>query len=175
VLGERPTPRRVLALALAFSGLVVLVLGQGVSAGVEKLPGVAFALSAAVLFSLGTVITKRWPLGLAPLPTTAWQVGIGCAPLGLLSPLLETPAFEALTPVGWAALVYMAVGPLCLCYIAWFAALKRLPASVATVGTLLAPVVGVLSAAAVLGEPLGPRELSALALTILGILLAVRG
>ena len=38
----------------------------------------------------------------------------------------------------------------CLCYVCWFAALERLPAATASIGTLLVPVVGVLSAAAML-------------------------
>jgi drug/metabolite transporter (DMT)-like permease len=70
---------------------------------------------------------------------------------------------------------YMAVFPLCLCYLAWFAALRRLPAGLATQGTLLAPVVAVLGAALFLGEPFGLREVAALALVLGGVALAVRG
>ena len=46
----------------------------------------------------------------------------------------------------------------CLCTVCWFAALERLPAATASIGTLLVPVVAVLAAAAVLHEPLGLRE-----------------
>ena len=47
----------------------------------------------------------------------------------------------------------------CLCYVCWFAALERLPAATASIGTLLVPVIGVLAAAAMLREPLGLREI----------------
>lgn len=175
VLGERLTPRRVAALAVGLTGLAVLVLGRGVAVGVEKLPGVALALAGAVLFSLGTVITKRWPLPLPPVAATAWQLGLGCLPLLVMAVLLESPDPSALTPLGWGLLIYGGVGPLGLCYLAWFAALHRLPASAAATGTLLTPVVGVLGAAVFLGEPLGMREIAALCLTATGVALAVRG
>jgi probable blue pigment (indigoidine) exporter len=44
----------------------------------------------------------------------------------------------------------------------------------ASIGTLLVPVVGVLSAAAMLHEPLGVRELAALVFTLGGVALALR-
>jgi len=174
ILGERPSLRRVGALALALSGLVVLVLGRGWQAGLETLPGVGFALAAALLFSLGTVVGKRWPLGLPPAASATWQIVIGIAPLGLGAILVERPDLPALSGLSLGLLFYGGIGPLGLCYLAWFAALKRLPAAVAASGTLLTPVVGVLAAALTLGEPLGWREVMALSLTVSGVLLALR-
>jgi drug/metabolite transporter (DMT)-like permease len=174
LLGEPPSLRRVLALLLALAGLLVLVLGRGWQAGVEALPGVGFALGAAILFSLGTVVTKRWPLGLPPTTAAAWQIALGCAPLLLGMALVEQPDLAAVSARGWALLAYGGIGPLGLCYLAWFAALRRLPAAAAASGTLLTPVVGVLAAVLTLGEPLGLREVLALALTVSGVLLALR-
>jgi len=105
----------------------------------------------------------------------AWQVGLGMLPLIPASLLLESPDFAALSAEGWFFLAYMALIPLSLCYLAWFAALRRLSASAATMGTLLGPVVGVLGSAMLLGEPFGLREIAALLLTVLGVVLAVRG
>jgi drug/metabolite transporter (DMT)-like permease len=136
---------------------------------------VGIALSAAVLFSLGTVVSKRWPLALPPTAGTAWQLGLGCAPLLLGAVLVEQPEFGAVSATGWALILYGGVGPLGLCYLAWFGALRRLPAAAAAAGTLLTPVVGVAAAAVVLGEPLGLREVLALSLTVGGVVLAVRG
>jgi drug/metabolite transporter (DMT)-like permease len=175
ILGEPISRRRILALAVGFSGLLVLVLGRGVDVGLAKLPGVALALAAAVLFSLGTVIGKRWPIAMPPASLAAWQTGLGCAPLLLCALVFERFDVAAVSGLSWALLVYGGAGPLGLCYVAWFAALKRLPASAAAAGTLLTPVVGVLSAAFFLGEPLGLREVLALSLTIGGVALAIRG
>jgi drug/metabolite transporter (DMT)-like permease len=175
VLGERPTPRRLVALGCGLVALVVVISGRGFDLGLAKLPGVALALAGSTLFALGTVVTKRWPLPMPPAATVVWQVGLGSVPLALAALLLETPDFAALSTTGWVALAYMAIGPLCLCYLAWFAALRRLPASVATMGTLLAPVVGVVGSALLLGEAFGVREVAALGLTLAGVVLVVRG
>jgi drug/metabolite transporter (DMT)-like permease len=175
ILGERPGLARIAGLLLALSGLALLVLGQGLAVGLDKLPGVALGLGSAVLFSLGTVITKRWPLGLPPTSGAVWQIGVGIAPLAALAVAFDPPGFGALSLQGWALIAYGGVFALGLCYLSWFAALRRLPASLASLGTLLTPMVGVAGAAIVLGEPFGWREATALALTLSGVALAARG
>jgi probable blue pigment (indigoidine) exporter len=55
----------------------------------------------------------------------------------------------------------------------WFAALRGLPPALASVATLLVPVVGVLAAALAPGEPVGAREGLALCLTLGGVVLAL--
>ncbi len=175
VLGEKPGPARLVGMVLALSGLVLLVLGRGIDVGLAKLPGVAFGLGSAILFSLGTVVTKRWPLGLPPVSSTVWQVGLGIAPLAVAALLVDPAALGGLSAGGWALIAYGGVFALGLCYLSWFAALGRLPASVASLGTLLTPMVGVASAAIFLGEPFGWREATALALTLSGVAFAVRG
>ena len=104
-----------------------------------------------------------------------WQVGLGCLPLLIAGIAFEAPKLDALSLGGWAGMGYMAAFPLCVCYLSWFAALRRLPAGTAALGTLLTPIVGVVSSALALGEPLGLREAAALGLTLGGILLALGG
>jgi drug/metabolite transporter (DMT)-like permease len=87
----------------------------------------------------------------------------------------EPQDWSLVTPLGWLALLYCATVPMVVAYIAWFRALKLLPAATAAIGTLIAPVVGVTGSALLLGEPLGARQLAALALTLGGMALAVRG
>ncbi|MBE7249480.1 MAG: DMT family transporter, partial [Actinomycetospora chiangmaiensis] len=77
VLGERPSAARLLALVLGMSGVALLVTGNGVSLDWAKMPGVVMILCGAVLFALGTVWFKRHPLGLNPVASVAWQVGLG--------------------------------------------------------------------------------------------------
>jgi drug/metabolite transporter (DMT)-like permease len=52
--------------------------------------------------------------------------------------------------------------------------LRRLPPTTASLATLRTPVIGVVAAAFAIGEPLGPRELIALTLTLAGVALALR-
>ncbi len=174
ILGERISLLRVVAMAMAIAGLVALMGGGGIAASYAKLPGIALALSGAFLFALGTVFGKRWPLGLPPLTSAVWQILIGCLPVGLAGLLLEQPHFTALSSLGWTLFGYSIVVQFCVAYACWFAALQRLPASVAAIGTLLVPVIGVLASAAALGEPLGVAQIAALGFTIAGVVLASR-
>lgn len=175
VLGERPTARRLAALILSLAGVVVLFAGQGLEIGLEKAPGIALMAAAPLLFALGTVLGKRHPLAMPPVAAVAWQVGLGCLPLLLLGFAFETQRWGTLSAQGWACMAWMTAVPLGLAYLTWFEAIKRVPATFATVAMLLAPMVGVAGAAIFLAEPFGPREVAALALTLAGVVLASRG
>jgi drug/metabolite transporter (DMT)-like permease len=172
VLGERPAARSLASLCLGIAGLFLL-MGPELDGGSEKLPGAAFALSAAVLFALGAVTSRR-PVPLPPIALTAWLIGLGSTAMIAIGWVVEKPDPGSLTPTGAGALAYMAVGPMALCYLTWFGALKRIPTSTASTGILLVPVIGAASAAVILGEPLGLREMSAFALTLGGVALELR-
>jgi probable blue pigment (indigoidine) exporter len=173
LLGERLTFPRGLGMALGLSGVILLVLVQPEGGGWTKLLGAAFALGGSVLFGLGAVLSKRAPLLMPPVAAVSWQIGLGTIPL-VLAMLVERPSLAAIDLRGWLALTASGVGALGVGYVAWFAALQRLPASLAATGSLLVPVVGVLISAFALGEPLGLRECSALALTLGGVVIASR-
>ncbi len=53
-----------------------------------------------------------------------------------------------------------------LCFWAWMKVVHLFPASVAAIGTLAIPAIGVFSSAMVLGEPVGAGEIAALILVI---------
>jgi drug/metabolite transporter (DMT)-like permease len=169
---EPPTLRTIGALVLGVTGLAVLLGDQVTALSVHKLLGIVLTLSAAILFALGTV-TTRAALPLPPLASVAWQVGIGCAPM-LVAGLLFERSPQPLSHAGWVTMVYMTIVPMGLCYVCWFAALRRLSPSTAAIGTLLVPIVGVTGAAYALGEPFGLKEVAALVLTLSGVALALR-
>ncbi|HEY4298760.1 MAG TPA: DMT family transporter [Paraburkholderia sp.] len=173
VLSRRPSAEGFVSLALGLAGVVVLLGGQGFSFDAGKLAGILFALLAAVLFALGTVLT-RTPIPVPPITLVAWQVGLGCVPMAIAGLLIEQPNFTALNTAGWAVLIYMTVVPMGVCYLAWFATLRHLPPEVASIGMLLVPIMGIVAAALALGEPLGLREFAAMALTLSGVALALR-
>jgi drug/metabolite transporter (DMT)-like permease len=174
VLGERPTLLRTLALVMAFAGLASIMGGNGFAASAAKLPGIIMALAGSIGFAVGTVLSKRRPIQLAPIPGAAWQVGLGCLPVAIVGLCIESSHWGAVTPLGWGLLVYSIVGQFCIAYVAWFAALARLPASVAAIGTMAVPVIGVVTSAVALGEPLGAGQIAALIFTLAGVALATK-
>lgn len=171
LLGARPTRRSLVALGLSITGMVVLMGGPEFTTA--KLPGVLFAFAAAVLFALGTVKARK-PVAMPGPAVAAWQVGLGCLPMVILGLVLEQPHIASLSAQGALGLAYMAIGPMALCYLTWFGALRRLPTAVAATSMLIVPVVGTLTAVPLLGETLGLREMFAIALTISGVALALR-
>jgi drug/metabolite transporter (DMT)-like permease len=174
ILGERPNLLRVISLVMAFAGISAIMGGNGFATSMAKLPGILMALGGAFGFALGTVFAKKLPLRLPPLAAAAWQIGIGCLPIALIGLLVENAHVAAITRLGWLLLVYSTVIQFCVAYVSWFAALARLPASVAAIGTMAVPVIGVVASALALHEPLGTGQIVALVFTLAGVALATR-
>lgn len=174
VLGERLTLTRIAAILLGCGG-VALMVGIGTAAATwEQLPGAAMALGAAWLFGLGTVVAKKRPLRLPPATGVAWQGAIGSLPVLILAQW-EHPVWGRMSDAGWVSILYIAVLPLSVSYLAWFRALKLVPASTAATTVLVSPMIGVIGSTLLLGEALGPRQLLALGMTLCGVALAARG
>ena len=174
ILGERPNLLRVISLVMAFAGLSAIMGGNGFAASMTKLPGIIMALGGAFGFAVGTVLAKKLPLTLPPLSAAAWQIGIGCLPVSIVGLLIEKSDVAALSNLGWILIVYATVMQFCVAYVSWFAALARLPASVAAIGTMAVPVIGVVTSAIALHEPLGLGQIAALVFTLAGVALAIR-
>ena len=174
ILGERPNLLRVISLAMAFAGLAAIMGGNGLTASAARLPGIIMALAGAFAFAVGTVLAKKLPLDLPPLSAAAWQIGIGCLPVAIVGLFVETADVAALSSLGWILIVYATVIQFCVAYVSWFAALARLPASVAAIGTMAVPVIGVVTSAIALHEPLGIGQIAALIFTLAGVVLATR-
>jgi hypothetical protein len=66
---------------MAFAGLAAIMGGSGVSASAAKLPGILMALAGSLGFALGTVLAKKLPVPLPPIPAAAWQIGLGRFPV----------------------------------------------------------------------------------------------
>jgi drug/metabolite transporter (DMT)-like permease len=172
MLGERPMPRQIGAIVLGICGVVILVGGTIFHLDAARLPGVVIALSAAGLFAFGTVLSKRLPIPLPRVALTAWQVFLGCIPLLIAGLLFEQANFVDLPAIGWLALAYTAFISMGACYLLWFAAVGRLTASNAAIGTLLTPVVGVAASTIALGDKLTLSQVASLGLVAVSIVLA---
>lgn len=174
ILGERVSIVRALALAVALVGITVMIGGDGFASSFAKWPGIAFALVGTVAVALGTILTKHFPLAMPPLALASWQLWLGCLPVAIVGLIIERPDVATLSSIGWASMAYLTLIQFGLSYVCWFAALERLPAATASIGTLLVPVIGVLASAAMLHEPLGVQQISALVITLGGVAVALR-
>jgi drug/metabolite transporter (DMT)-like permease len=173
MLGERPTIWKLVALVLALGGVALMVGADPASASAKELPGVALGFGAAILFGLGTVLAKQKPIRMPPASSVAWQAMLGMVlVVGLAG--FEHPDFGQVTAGGWASIAYISTIPLTVAYLAWFRALRMVPASTAATTVLVSPLVGVIGSGILLGEIFGLRQIVALAMTLLGVALAAR-
>jgi drug/metabolite transporter (DMT)-like permease len=174
MLGERPTVQRIVALVLALGGVALLVGADTAEATWAKLPGAGMGLAAAILFGLGTVLAKKKPLRLPPATSVAWQAMLGMVLVVSLAGF-EHPDWRAVSAGGWVSIAYISTIPLTVAYLAWFRALRMVPASTAATTVLVSPLVGVIGSGLMLGETFGVRQIVALALTLTGVALAALG
>jgi drug/metabolite transporter (DMT)-like permease len=164
VLGERMTRTGWIGLALGVLGLTVLMGPDLEQLGAAPL-GALFMVGAAMSWATGTVFMKRYTWSIPVGVLAGWQLLIGAVPVTIGALLIDPlPNPAALSGPAIAALVYVLALPMVFCHWAWFSVVRLFPAAIAAAGTLAIPVVGVLSGAVVLGEPLGWREMSALVL-----------
>ena len=150
-LGERFDRPRLIGLGLGVAGLLCLGLPL-IQAG-QFSPGLALALLASLSWALGTIVTKRWPVAAPTLTIAAWQLLIGGAAAGIGMLAFEgLPVPKALSPPVAAALTFHILGAQALAYFLWFTVIARLPAGIASLGTLMVPAVGALGSVLLLGE-----------------------
>ena len=175
VFHARPTARQVAALSLGLAALALLIVKD--LGGLGAAPtGALLMLGAALCWAIGTVLVKKFVWDrLAVTALTGWQQLIGGAPIvlgwWLLEPVPDLMALSLPAAVGLAYAVFVAM---IFCHTAYFKLLSLLPAHVAAISVLPVPVVGVVSSAMPLNEPVGPAEAAALTLVVGGLFLLVR-
>ncbi len=165
-LGERHGPRLLAALFLGLLGIAILI-GPDIGRLVDQTTGALLVLGASVCWAIGTVGTKarRWSVGATAL--AGWQLLAGWVPILVAWLIFDpSPDLSALTWRGVLATAYASTIALALCFGAFVKIVTLVPASIAAISTLAIPVIGVSSSALLLGEPLGFRELAALALVL---------
>ena len=174
-LHEHLTTARLCGLALSMAGIAILVAPEFGRFIAEPL-GMLLMVMAAAAWAGGTVGMKyfRWPFSI--LQNTGWQFAIGGIPIALSAIAMGSdPHLGALSARAWASLLYVVTFPTLFCQWAWFKAVDMLPGSISAIGSLAIPVVGTLSAAVLLGEPLDVFELVALGLVVMGLALVALG
>jgi drug/metabolite transporter (DMT)-like permease len=169
VLGERLTLARLTGLLLGVAGLLILI-GPDLKVLGSVPVGVIFMLGAAVTWAGGTVFLKyfRWTMPITVL--TGWQLILGGIPVIIGAFILEP--MTVLFHVSWQAILatgYAVIIGNIFCFWAWVKVVHLFPASVASIGTLAIPVIGVLSSALVLGEPIGFGEIAPLILVVMAL------
>jgi drug/metabolite transporter (DMT)-like permease len=167
-LRERMRTQQWIAIALAAVGLVVLVdplhLGGLAPSLLALLAGCSWGASVVLVKS--TQGRTRSDL----LTLTFWQMLLCALLLFAASHAIGTPPVRW-TPLFVGTLFYMSVLASAVAWILFYFALRRLPAGIASMGTLATPVIGVAAAWLQFGERPSALEGSGMALICAGLLL----
>ena len=173
---ERFAPRRVAGIALAFAGVVVVVLlGSGADVSLHGLRGPLLVLVAPLTFAVYNILYKPL-LGRYDLPALT-------AAGGLVGSLLFLPfenagavdRFGALGAGSWIALAVLGLGATLGGYVTWSIALRGLEPSRAMSYLYCVPPLAVVIGAVFLDEPVTLWLLLGGALVIGGVAVAQRG
>ena len=172
VLGQRMSPRLLMALALG-TAAVVLLVAPNFSVYAHAPVGVALGLLAGLGWAAGTVIHKVRRVPVPVLVLTGWQLLISAVPIAIGAAVLGDghwfmPSWQSI-----AVIAYIALVPTCIGNVCWFSIVDLLPANVAGLSAVMVPVVAMLSGAIVHGEPLGPLQIVATLCCVAALSLAL--
>jgi drug/metabolite transporter (DMT)-like permease len=165
---ERIDRRRLAALGLSFGGLVLVVAGAG--AGALDPLGVALGLGAAVLYSTYILVSEGIVGRVPPRVLSALVCTGAAAPLIAGSALLGELRPGDVTVAGWGWLACLALVSTVASISLFFAGLRRVGATTASILATVEPLVTVLLAFLVFGESLGVVQLVGGALVLGGVL-----
>ena len=168
-LHERPPPRQLVGVAVAFAGLGLIALTIG---GDLSFVGFALTLGSAISWGIGNVLLKRVTRA-DMLNLMVWLSVVPPVPSLGLSLLLDGRAgLQAMARASWLGLgaaLYLGVVATIVAYAIWGRLLRRYPVATVTPFALLAPVVGAYSSSMVFGERFEGRRLVGMALVLLGV------
>lgn len=167
---ERVGVRRALGVILGFGGIVIIAGAPG--SGSEPL-SIAMLLLAALCWSFSSALFKM----VKPIPALAYIGGTAlfAVPQTLAASLLlehdQFAALSAASAFGWGGVIFSAVGASIVGHGLWYGLVRRHDLSLVIPFTLLAPVIGVIAAIAILGEPLTVEKLAGGIVTMAGVAL----
>jgi drug/metabolite transporter (DMT)-like permease len=150
LLGERLNGVRLLALGLCMAGLATLIwplFAHGFP------PVVLLALGCALSWAFASVYIKWVKVTVEPLANAAWQLLFGF--LFIVAGTLVFEGYPRLWPVptqSLLALLYVGILGVGLAHFLWWSIVGKLPATTASIGALLVPVVGVIASVIFLGD-----------------------
>ncbi|MEI8362045.1 MAG: DMT family transporter [Betaproteobacteria bacterium] len=170
LLGEKISGLQWPAAILSAMGVLFILdplhLGtDGFSMMLAVLSGVSWALSVIVAKKLH----QRAP-DLDLLTLTAWQMLFGAIPIVIAAILIPVPTIQW-TPYFIGAVIFNAVFCNALAWLLWLYALQRLSAGIASMATLLAPVIAVVAAWLQLNEIPSATELIGMLLILMSLVI----
>ncbi len=172
LLGEKPPKRKLIGMAVAMIGLIVLFNPSGFDwTNGSVVLGNALLMICALLWSITIIHIRAYRPILTPIQLAPYQLMISASFIGVLALIFEPlPDFEW-TRTEWTMFAYGGTFGTALAMMSVTTCVRYLPTVVSTVGLLGAPVFALLLSVLFLGEELTLDLASGLVLIIGGIAL----
>jgi len=169
ILGERPRPRFLLFLVPGLIGTWLMGVQHPLHPTVHGLKPVLFALGAAVLWALGTVLGRYLSrdMRFEHVTTLRFAFGLPASAIALL--VLGAPAFASVHDSFWIAVLAIVTGLVALGL--YYYGLQRTPALAASLAELAFPVSAILVGYFKFGQSLTNAQWFGVALTSLVVVL----
>ncbi len=152
---EHSSPERIVGIAIAFAGVLLLLLGRGLRAAVGPMVGDLFILGGVAAWALYTAEGKPFTAAHGPIRATAWSmIAAGLLMLPCAPFFLVPSELAAMSSVAWAGIVYLALLMSVISYLLWYFALSRMEATKVAIFANLQPVATALAAWWILGDQL---------------------
>ncbi len=176
LLKDKPSAQRLAGLIAGTAGIAVLVSEDFGTFRTSPL-GAMVMLVAAATWGLGTVVQKKANWRISTWSIAAWMMIMGGLPVTVTALIVEGVPDFTLSLRASLALLYILVIPTILCRYAWVKIVSLVPVTVSSVSILMTPVVSVILSNLILGESIGWREVTALALVCgaMGLVLTPAG
>lgn len=173
-LGAERASWRVAASAAAALGAVVLLSAQELGTLAGRPEGVLWMQLAAICWAGGTLLMRRTATPLSTEAVTLWMMVFGALVFWAAALAFEpAPDFAALSGAMWLALGYGVFLNFGVGQMLWFGLARELPPSASAFSIMAVPLVGLFSAAAIVGETPRASDLAAAACIVAAIAIAL--
>jgi len=170
VLKEKITLGELLAIALTFSGVALVVKVCDISSLNVNIAGIAFGLASSLFFVLYFMMTKKLRNRYASWTVTVYGDGIGAL---ILTPiiLLSFPQIIEFPSQLWLLIFVIAWIPSLLAYLLYSYAIKYIKASKGSVLSVIEPLSAALFSTIFVGERLESLQFVGIVLALAGVIL----
>ncbi|HEY9164831.1 MAG TPA: DMT family transporter [Candidatus Kryptonia bacterium] len=171
-LRERITGTKAIGSALAFLGVLIIVLENGLHVGISQVKGDILLFIAVVAWALYTSLGRRLVVRYGAMTTTIYVALIGSlmfAPFGIWSSIGYD--FGRLNFGQWMEVLYLAIFTSIVGYVLWYYALSKIEATKVAVFTNGQPIMTAILAYFFLGQSISLIFVVGAVVTIGGVLI----
>jgi O-acetylserine/cysteine efflux transporter len=171
VIGDRPSPRQIAGMLIAFAGL--LMIGSTIGGSITFL-GFSLTLASAISWAVGNILVKRLPPKVDMLHLMVWASLVPPLPALAISFAIDGPhgLWLSLMHASWtgiAAPIYLGILASVFAYAVWGSLLQRYSTGAVAPFALLSPCVGAITSAIVFDEEFGLLRVGGIAFMLIGL------